>query len=322
MNYLININKPILNIWTKEFIKEEGSVWVHPSQQHSQDFELTILEKGSLNLSLNGKPLILNEGEALLTPPFAHLMGTKPTYSAIYLYWTHFFAEYKNLKDNDSLSKQIISGKKQYILDNYAVIPDHFILHNPTQIYLLFNQLVNITAKKRKINRGNDLFLSYLLTAISNDYLENISKTEKEKNINIISEWIKVNISPHLTVKKVAQKFGLNSNYLSRAFKKETNIPLKSYIINMKLDYAKYLLSTTYLSVSEISYKSYFSDTKLFFHTFKKRVGITPSQYRNLTSSTKYNSNFVDQKMPLPSEFGTIATVSYTHLTLPTNREV
>ena len=75
----------------------------------------------------------------------------------------------------------------------------------------------------------------------------------------------------------------------------------------MKLDYAKYLLSTTYLSVSEISYKSYFSDTKLFFHTFKKRVGITPSQYRNLTSSTKYNSNFVDQKMPLPSEFGTIA---------------
>src|SRR5699024_384166 len=99
----------------------------------------------------------------------------------------------------------------------------------------------------------------------------------------------------------------LNPSYLSRLFKKETETSIKSYILKMKIEYAKYLLVSTNLLISEIAEKAYFSDDKQFLHTFKNKTGTTPSKYRNSLSKTHMNSNTVDPKPHLPAEFGTKA---------------
>lgn len=307
MKYLININRPIFYIWAGHFIKETNSKWIHRDNQHAQDFELLILSKGKLYLKVNDQPVFLKAGDVLFTPPFTHIVGSQPSTGDNSQYWTHFFASYQALRDDDPIIEKLTKGKGPSLLDNYIVMPNQFTLYSPTHIYLLFEQLLNITSEKRNISRGNDLFLSYFLTAVSNDYLQGLSKKKEQNKIDKISEWIKVNISPHLTVNDVAHKFELNPSYLSREFKKEVGIPLKSYIIDMKLDHAKYLLIASSLSISEIAYRSYFSDAKLFMHTFKKKVGTTPSDYRKIMNATNYNSDLVDYRRHVPAEFGTAA---------------
>ena len=151
--------------------------------------------------------------------------------------------------------------------------------------------------------------LLYLISEISTDYIKVLSKNylEHSKKSTKISEWVRVNISSNLTVQQVADHFDLNASYLSRLFKREMGISLKSYILNMKIEYSKYLLSSTTLLISEVAEQAYFSDTKQFLHTFKNKTGTTPSKFRRSLSKTYLNSNVVDPKPHLPSQFGTKA---------------
>ncbi len=48
----------------------------------------------------------------------------------------------------------------------------------------------------------------------------------------------------------------------------------------IRTDYAKRLLSTTNLTILEISYKLGYSSISHFSKLFKQEVGLTPSEYR------------------------------------------
>ncbi len=54
-----------------------------------------------------------------------------------------------------------------------------------------------------------------------------------------------------------------------------------NFIINMKLEKAKYLLSVTDLNIAEVAYQCGFLDNVYFSYVFKKKEGITPREYRN-----------------------------------------
>ena len=51
---------------------------------------------------------------------------------------------------------------------------------------------------------------------------------------------------------------------------------------NLKIEYAKRLLKTKYLSVSQISEMCGFKEIYYFSKVFKKECGYTPSEYKNL----------------------------------------
>lgn len=53
-----------------------------------------------------------------------------------------------------------------------------------------------------------------------------------------------------------------------------------SYLTNIRMEQAKKLLVTTAASVVEISERSGYGDYRVFTKAFKKKEGMTPSQYR------------------------------------------
>lgn len=55
---------------------------------------------------------------------------------------------------------------------------------------------------------------------------------------------------------------------------------LSEYIIQKRLSIAKQLLETTELSIVEVSQRTGFSYSSYFVRIFKKKVGVTPQQYR------------------------------------------
>lgn len=313
MNYLISLKKPILHIWSGNLIKEAGTPWQHQDKRHDADFEFTMLEKGTLYLEVNNHPITLKAGQALLVPPFGHIRGIKPTDEEISQYWLHFFADYQEIDDRDPLIQKA-TGQHQQLgelpsVNDFAILPALYSLHNSANIFLLFRQLLQSVNGSPYSQRQNDFFVSYLLCEISSDYLQGLRKMEPSDKFasTTIAEWTRASLSSSLTVKQIADNFHLNASYLSRMFKREMGIPLKSYIIDMKIEYAKYFLVSTNLLVAEVAEQAHFADVKQFLHTFKNRTGVTPSEFRDSMSKTRMSSNLVDPKSNLPAEYGTKA---------------
>jgi len=66
---------------------------------------------------------------------------------------------------------------------------------------------------------------------------------------------------------------------MKRTFKKHHDGGIIDYFILLKIDRAKKLITETELSFTEISSILGFSSSAYFSRTFKKKTGVTPSQY-------------------------------------------
>lgn len=84
---------------------------------------------------------------------------------------------------------------------------------------------------------------------------------------------------PDLNISITSQYFALTPAYLSSAYKKQTGESLLEYINKVRIDNAKRLLTENY-SVAEVSEMAGFRDSGTFIRVFKKKVGMTPGQYK------------------------------------------
>lgn len=83
------------------------------------------------------------------------------------------------------------------------------------------------------------------------------------------------------TVKECAEKFHYSSNYFSDMLKKETGKSTKEHILFYLVEKAKTMLMDSTNSVNEIAYKLGFEYPEHFSKIFKKKVGLSPLNYRN-----------------------------------------
>ena len=86
-----------------------------------------------------------------------------------------------------------------------------------------------------------------------------------------------------LTLRDLASKVFLSSEHLCRAFHDAFGTSPMAYQQELRLREAKALLSTSSIGVGEIAYAVGFQSVYHFSRLFAKRVGCTPTRYRNRT---------------------------------------
>ncbi len=84
-----------------------------------------------------------------------------------------------------------------------------------------------------------------------------------------------------LTLQQVADRVHVSKNYLSILFKKSTGHNFIDYVITLRVQKARELLSLTDLKVYEVAERSGFHDVKYFGKLFKKMTGYSPLEYRD-----------------------------------------
>lgn len=82
-----------------------------------------------------------------------------------------------------------------------------------------------------------------------------------------------------LSIKTIAEQSFMSEVYFRKLFKAEYGISPQKYIIRLRIQCAKELLSTGYYSLKEIASMSGYADYKYFSTEFKKQVGVSPSDY-------------------------------------------
>lgn len=110
--------------------------------------------------------------------------------------------------------------------------------------------------------------------------MQNANTNAVNAPIEAAKHIIKFNYSTDLTLTKLADRLNLNPTYFSRLFKEKTGMSPKQYILKIRMDRAKELLSHTQYTVKEISNSVGFPDSLYFSRLFKKYEGQSPLTYR------------------------------------------
>ena len=93
---------------------------------------------------------------------------------------------------------------------------------------------------------------------------------------------IDYDLTADLSLKVQAEYLNVNPSYLSTLFKKETGLTLTEYINRKRIDHALLLLNSTDMQIQMIAQHCGITDVNYFTKTFKKIVGKTPKEYREL----------------------------------------
>ena len=84
-----------------------------------------------------------------------------------------------------------------------------------------------------------------------------------------------------LSVSSIARHLGISEGHLSHTFKKETDYTILNYLTRYRIHKAMALLRDCRIKVYEVAEKVGYQDIAYFSSTFKKLVGISPSEYQN-----------------------------------------
>ncbi|WP_176554406.1 response regulator transcription factor [Bacillus sp. Marseille-P3800] len=122
------------------------------------------------------------------------------------------------------------------------------------------------------------------LEEIINNKIGELKKKELGNHhvLHDVINHVSKSFTEELSLKELGQRFYLNPIYLGQLFQKETGVSLSTYIKRKRLERAKYLLIHTHKKVGQIGNEVGYSDATYFFKQFKKGIGVTPNEYRQI----------------------------------------
>jgi len=272
------------------------SIYPHPlgghMNFHSHDFfEFIYIYKGSCSISVDSKELQLEAGDLcllnlqarhtievesiekdmiyniLVKPDYFNSMYFRLTYLPDNEYIFDFFLESMlnhSMKDNFILFRYTAENNYEDIIRH--IISEYYVgktkTHKEEMMYFLF---------------------SSLLIELSRSYGFHLDKSSKEElkkyKITEITDYIYENYKD-ITLKELAEHFNYNHAYLSTIIKKYTGTSFSEMLYTFRFLKSCQLLIDTRHSIAEITEEVGCSNQTWFVHNFKKRYGISPSEYR------------------------------------------
>ena len=143
----------------------------------------------------------------------------------------------------------------------------------PTDYIAYVMQLMNYSGDQL-IDYGYQLFIymtSYVKPQNSIDYSNHIVKATKE--------YLENHYADDISLENMADHVNISPQYFSKLIKKTTGFNFIDWLSMLRVKKAKELLTNSNLTVKEVCYLVGYKDPNYFSRIFKKRIGITPSEY-------------------------------------------
>lgn len=100
--------------------------------------------------------------------------------------------------------------------------------------------------------------------------------------VHYTDDQIKVNLSDFLS-----EKFNHNYTYLANIFSEVKGTTIEQFYISHKIEKVKELLVYDDLNLTEIAWKLHYSSVAHLSFQFKKKTGLTPSQFKSLKNKNR-----------------------------------
>lgn len=222
--------------------------------------------RGTLTTASAGKYSISEGDIFLIFPGEWHTYSPNPETG-----WKEYWIGFKGINIDSRVSAGFFSKHS----------PIYRVGYNDTLISL-FKEAIQVAKKQEK-------HFQQLLAGIVNYMLGlafSIDSNKKLKNsmnlelVNRARTFMQENIETNIEMPEIADHLIISYSSFRHIFKQYTGIAPSQYYLNLKIQRAKDMLKSSTASIKEISYILHFDTPEYFTKLFKKKTGLTPSQFR------------------------------------------
>lgn len=256
----------------------------------TRDNRLFFVTGGDGEISVEGKATSLTRDTlVLIRAGKSYRITPQPKVSVIVVNF--------DFTDNFSSIKQSFhpfSADFPGVLENVSfedtpLLVSHLVLRSCPE----FNERIRALTNDFSSNaEWREAFLSASLKAIVIDAVKTASDTAEKIRSPLVKNivcYMREHYSERVENETLAEHFHFTSVYLNRIFKSEMGVSLRQYLISLRVDIAKELLSFGEYSPYEVALSVGFEDYPHFSKTFKRLTGKTPKEYQSKGQISKSN---------------------------------
>lgn len=251
------------------------------SQQALDFISINLVAEGSGHLHIEDQVIPVKHGDIFVIPD-----GVAHTYISQSQRQNHTLAIYKCLFNAELLcdwkSLMPVDSKMVQIIYESGRCTDRW-LHFHDRHNTFFDMLQKMYSEFLKRDSGYEALLVtnlvQLLVMLQRAALNSDEPTTISKMDEII-QFIKCNSTQNITAQHVAESFFLSSSHFQRLFKRSTASTFTEYLQNIRVQKCCELLISTDIPIYQVANQVGYLDMKFFHSLFRKKMGITPSQYR------------------------------------------
>lgn len=237
---------------------------------HTQDmFTLHFILRGSGTLQINGKTEHLNKYDIFFIPPdipFCYYPDKNDKWAYV---WFDFI------------------GKNARHYGEVIGFCDGVYAKRSSKRDECFRSIADIL---QLIDAGRDVGYYDILSLFYKIIAANSEKTQKNEYdcAEIAAAYVRNHYyDSELSVERICKNIGISHSHMCRIFKKKFGTTLSRYISDTRISEAARLLSSTELSVKEITFAVGFNDYPHFVKTFKAKMGVSAVLYRKDTAKNQ-----------------------------------
>ena len=263
---------------------EFGKDFSHLPEKHNF-WEMVYVDSGRINAITNGIGCTLEQGQAIFHEPMeihAHISDNRVPNNMLVISFSTNSEEMRYFKNKtftlDKTAKTLLSLFLEEAKNTLGKIPgDYNDKRNLKFNFDIFgsSQLLEcyFTEFLIKLIRGGNT-LSKQVTI--SEYSRNIANNSMSE---LICDYMKKNIYSSLVLKDICTHFLIGKTQLCQIFKDSTGETPMEYYKKLKIKEAKKLIRENSYTISEISEMLGYSSIHIFSRAFKKKAGMSPTDY-------------------------------------------
>lgn len=223
-----------------------------------------------------------------------HIIGIHLSGSSV-----HYFKNRKFTIDENCV--YFLNQKDDYkvkVLEKGVAFSVHFTTYEPidTESFCIktakANEIVRLLnlIEKGFLSKNNELGLMSDVYGLCSELNRIYQKSYflKDKRMTDAEKYINIHFTENDCLSAAVKQSSLSRRRFNDLFKSCFGLTPNKYLTSLKIEYAKKLISTNYLSISQISEMCGFSDVYYFCKVFKNETGTTPAKYKRFDTSFRF----------------------------------
>ncbi len=218
--------------------------------------------------------LLVADDKEIIVPPNSAILytaGQKQYYRSICKSYVNHFLHFDGGETDAFYADAGISFNTLMQLDNIEIV----------------EEILKMISREQVLNSKNkdmymDMLIKMLILRIADSLVDFLpdSQTPHTRALEVLRADIYSNAGQFSSIRQLAEKMNLSSSHFQQLYKKQFGISCYEDLLTAKVKAAQYYLSSTMLSVKEIAALCGYENDICFMRQFKKRTGLTPTEYR------------------------------------------
>ncbi len=246
-------------------------------------FELYVLVSGTRELDIENEHYVLEENSLIcIAPHYLHRFEGN-CYTRYNINFSEDYLDDFQLNVISICQHQKISMTKEESAEVFQILDRLITIQN--------NNTNSFKEVKARVFQSCFAYFIIVLSQLKNfPSTKYVSPNNYSLLTRQIISYLHENYSSQITLDSLAKKYNLSKRTLSGDFKKHTDMTIIDYLLNIRLNEAKRLLSlANKRKLSHIAEQCGFSSEHYFNLIFKKKFHLSPSEYRKRTI-TRYKN--------------------------------